>query len=285
MHDSSDPRFDVPVVGPPPLGRTGNTTQVPKLKPHYPAPFAGDRKLFRGFILQLEMAFALLPGITDSQKINVFGSLLQGLALQWFLPFLESPVDLTWSEVRTRAEAIFADPNRRIDASLRIGKLRQGKDLNNFIADFNACRADLNWDEAALMDTFMNGLSEKIAALLLGHPDPETLEDLFDLAIRADAKIRAFEARFTKKPPRSLTLPATVRTPSSSAPSPWSGIPMDIDASSKNFDRKALREHRIQNDLCRYCGESGHYLKECPKRPRQIAVVEPTGPPGNAEGQ
>jgi hypothetical protein len=56
-----------------------------------PVKFSGNRKEFRGFISQLELVFRVKAReySTDSLKISTFGTLLEGKALKWFLPFIE----------------------------------------------------------------------------------------------------------------------------------------------------------------------------------------------------
>ena len=69
--------------------RTAPVTPAPKVR--LPEKFKGERSTFRGFIHQLELVFALRSAeySADSVKIATFGTLLEGKALSWFLPFLE----------------------------------------------------------------------------------------------------------------------------------------------------------------------------------------------------
>jgi len=46
------------------------------------------------------------------------------------------------------------------------------------------------------------------------------------------------------------------------------GDPMDLGALTKQTIPKEEKDRRNREDLCRYCGDKGHYAKECPKAPQ-----------------
>jgi hypothetical protein len=41
---------------------------------------------------------------------------------------------------------------------------------------------------------------------------------------------------------------------------------MDLSATQKNADRTRIRQERMAKGECIYCGNLGHFLRECPRR-------------------
>lgn len=100
---------------------------APKVK--LPDKFTGDRKKFRGFMVQLQLVFSTRARDyhSDSIKIATFGTLLEGKALNWFLPLTERNLlnSMTWKEFAELANATYGDPCSKLSAESKLMNLTQ----------------------------------------------------------------------------------------------------------------------------------------------------------------
>jgi hypothetical protein len=45
----------------------------------------------------------------------------------------------------------------------------------------------------------------------------------------------------------------------------YGAAPMDLSAAPKSVERNRIKQERIAKGECIYCGNTGHYLRECPQ--------------------
>ena len=143
-------------------------------------------------------------------------------------------------------------------------QIRQGKrTASDYAIDFRTLATTSGWNPDAQYDAFLNGLSEAIKDEIATCELPSTFDDLVELAIRVDRRLkqRAREQEF--RPPR--------RSPSSEVPLP--SLPMPADPSvpePMQVDRTHLspteRQRRRDTNSCMYCGKPGHYSAQCPAK-------------------
>ena len=126
----------------------------------------------------------------------------------------------------------------------------------------------------------MGGLSTELLNLLVHHDIPGQFDDLVKLLQGLDSRYRLNRSRiqgFQFSRPQSIpnrpyrplprehypsTRPTYSPSPASSLPL---GDPMDLGASIRQKLSPGELSRRIRDNLCRYCGESGHFVKNCPK--------------------
>jgi hypothetical protein len=257
----------------------GNNSE-PKAK--LPERYSGDREKFRGFVVQLELAFSLQPLTyhSDRTKIATFGTLLEGKALAWFIPFNDNGTvdNLSWADFKMKATMMFGDSSRKLMAESKLMNLLQKNNLNDYIASFVALAAEVDWNEASLVMHFRRGLNAKILDLMLSHEHPSTLADAIELAIKVNNRIwEADQLQRSRHPPNQFK-----PGPSSQRPKTKESIPpppvqrardpdaMDLDSSRRGPLSPTERQRRFSMNLCLYCGEAGHNRGNCPARQKSL---------------
>ncbi|KAI3650144.1 hypothetical protein MP228_005001, partial [Amoeboaphelidium protococcarum] len=247
----------------------GSRPEVPKLKLVMPDKYAGNRDLYRGFVNQLSVLFELQSQMYSNDRVKILTvvSLLSDKALKWANPMLEKPdrfpVQLSSYEEFMKAFAsAFAPVDIIATAGDRIKKLRQSKmSASSYAAEFLALSADLEWNDAALMFQFRDGLNNEVKNMLLGFPEPDSLSELMDLSIKSDQRL--YLSRSYHGAPRQPYPPAAVP---SAVPVVGGSNPDAMEIGQVRRERLSPEERarRLANNLCIVCGESGHWRMDCP---------------------
>jgi hypothetical protein len=178
---------------------------------------------------------------------------------------------------------LFDDPHAQRHACNSLKRLRQGKySVVSYSSKFRHLALETGYNDLAMMDIFRSGLNDEVKDVLAtSMVEPETLEDLIKLCVKIDQRL--YDRRLEKTSSRmsqnynygdkwKRNLPQGGQSGS---------VPMDLDAmdgqkfKSHGKLTKEERERRYQNNLCLYCGESGHKVNSCPKRSeRSLNAVE-----------
>lgn len=254
------------------LQQQPQSNHAPEPKILLPERFNGDRKKYRGFINQIELVFMINPNRyhTDALKVGCIGSLLSDKALAWFTPFLEQPRKYTevlnnYQEFRTLMDDTFGDKDRSIVAASKIQKLRQGKQpASSYAAEFRQIAADLTWNDSALIHQFRLGLRDDVKDMLLHHDYPKTLLEAINLAIQVDNRL--YEHRQERNSIGNMQRKYENSSSSSNASQSSSNEPtsMILGATKRGPLTQEERKHRMENNLCKYCGSKDHFLNKCP---------------------
>ena len=251
-----------------------------------PRPFNGDFNLCRGFLSQCELLFTHQPSkySSDGSKIAFIMSLLVDDALRWAIAAVENNSDFAteYSQFRSEFRAVFDHPAVGLDAPSRLLVIRQGpRSVAQYTLEFRILAAESQWNDPALLSAYRRGLSDSVKDLIV-RDSPRTLNELISLSLKMDARLLERRAdrshrsslhpvlghsasvlpiTSTRAPPRPplLMLPPA---PSTSGP----GEPMEVGRSRLS---PAERQKRWSHELCLYCGESGHYIRTCPTRPKR----------------
>lgn len=280
-------RLSAPVGPPAPAPDPAQTPPVPvppyHREPQVPTPerYDGDLGSCRAFLLQCGLVFDQQPTsfATDGSKIAFVIGLLRGKALEWASAVWEtqSNVASTYPMFTSEMRKLFDHPVRGRDASKRLHALRQGtRGVADYAIEFRTLAVESGWNDEALESVFYNGLSSQIKDELVSYPEPETLEDLVQLAIRVDNRCRERqrERRRSESPlPRRVATSYSVGggPPRYNARSP---------AGTNNEERpehepmqlgryhldEEERRRRFDNNSCLFCGLQGHYRSSCPRR-------------------
>uniref|UniRef100_A0A3B3C5A7 CCHC-type domain-containing protein n=1 Tax=Oryzias melastigma TaxID=30732 RepID=A0A3B3C5A7_ORYME len=243
-----------------------------------PEPFCGEPNCCRGFLFQCSAVFQQRPKqfCTDSARIHYMCGLMRGKALQWAeAKFSRNRVEnTTYNQFVNELKLVFDHPDYNLNSSLRLMKLNQGeRAVSDYTIEFWTLAADVSWTEDALRAAFINGLNEQLKDELASREEPPDLQSLVSLINRIDnccqtrRRERTSSTRpITKRPqrryvtsPSALPLPAPFSTRSASPP-------------LMQFGRARLtseeKQRRQLAGLCLYCGDKGHYLANCPVRPK-----------------
>lgn len=132
--------------------------------------------------------------------------------------------------------------------------------------DFRILALRARWNDNALKGCFVNSLSEQLKDQIATSDEPETLNDLINLAIRIDYRLQD-----RNRERNSLLLTHASTSFSKPAVQPCSSpSPKNTKVGPLRVGRTLLsqKEHqrRINSKLCIYCGEHGHFIAICPRR-------------------
>lgn len=251
---------------------------TPKTKVPTPQPFFGKRYQVKPFISGLNIYFTLRSHEFPDEKTKLLfaASLLRGPAFDWFRPYEQSfspgashSGALSIATIEDFYEQLtntFGDPDEPLTAATKIYKLSQTTSVAAYISEFQRLSSQLTWNEDALKDFFFQGLKPAIKDNIVRGTIPTTLKDMIRLASNLDNRFqqsRQFNNNHHHGPARNFQR---------SGPEP-----MDLDALS--YSTKANpppqakqprgplsqqeRQHRLDNNLCLYCGKAGHSVQSC----------------------
>jgi hypothetical protein len=250
-------------------------TREPKVG--LPDKFDGNRSKYRGFINQMDLLFMINPQRypTDAVKIGTIGTLLTGNALTWFSPFLEKPMHYAeclsdYSKFKDLMDRTFADIDRVTIAATKIRKLSQGKQpCATYASSFRLLAADLDWNDAALIQQFRFGLNDDVKDMLLHYDHPDTLDAAISLAIQIDNRLfERKQERFHSMNANANETQTLQRRVTTTKPLDQS-TPMEIDTARRGPLSESEKKYRRENNLCLYCGSNAHFRQSCPLiRPR-----------------
>jgi len=254
-----------------------------------PRPYDGDFNRCRGFLAQCELLFTHQPSrySSDGSKIALVMSLLVDEALSWAIAAVEGNPALTndFSLFKREFQAVFNHPVDGKDAASRLLVIRQGsRTVAQYTLEFRILAAESRWEANALLCVYRKGLSDAIKDLIV-RDSPETLNDLISLALQMDSRLQERRAdRAHRNSPRQPFNHPAMETPTMFSASraqppptpvhslvssaPGTVEPMEIGRSRLTPEE---RELRVNNHLCLYCGESGHFIRACPTRPKDPA--------------
>ncbi|KAI4901307.1 hypothetical protein NFI96_004115 [Prochilodus magdalenae] len=234
-----------------------------------PAPirYDGEPGGCRGFLLQCSLAFQQAPTRyhTEQAKVAYMMSLLTGRALAWATALWESnnPACLSSVAFTTAMRRTFDGPVRGRVAATALLNIHQGSlSVADYTIDFRTLAAESGWNPEALGALYQQGLNEDLKDELATRDLPNTLEDLYELAIKLDNRMRERRraskrtsrgARSTTSPPKYLVSAA-----------PEAPEPMQIGRAHLTPQEV---EQRRREGRCLYCGKKGHMVAQCPAKP------------------
>lgn len=182
---------------------------------------------------------------------------------------------------------MFDHPRRGQASSSHLLSLSQGRrTVADYSISFRVAAAESGWGQKELLAVFLRGLSKKLKDELASWEEPDTLEAAISLAIRLDNRLRERE-RETRHPlPCALppssppSVPPLASGSSNSTSSPEE--PMQLGCARL---LPCERRRYVEQRLCIYCGQSGHFLAASrgtswPPAPRREKEGLPCPSPG-----
>ena len=80
---------------------------------------------------------------------------------------------------------VFGEIDERKTAAEKLQRLRQTRSVTEYITEFQMITSNLDWDDEALEDKFLEGLKPEIRKALIYYPtEPRNVEELFERAQR-----------------------------------------------------------------------------------------------------
>lgn len=278
---------------------------TPKAKAKEPDTFDGsDPKKLNNFILLCNLYFRNNSAYSDDEnKVTLALSYLRGTALEYFEPSLLDSDDFpiwmdNWSAfVRTlRTQFGPIDPTADAEDGIDNLKMHDNQHIVKYNVEFNRLAIRTGWGDSVLRHRYYSGLAERIKDIMGQQGKPATLEDMKTLAHSIDSrhwerlreKSRAGKSKSDntdKSDKNNNKTDDKGKTPapgnnsnnnnkkgnksndkSNKAPSTSGNSTSISDKLGKDGKlTQQERQRRFDNNLCLFCGGTGHTAKECPK--------------------
>ena len=282
---------------------TGQAPAGPAFRPikiSDPDPFDGSRTALRMFKFALENKIAgnahLFPSFAYEQSYII--GLLKGRAQSQIEARRRPDGSFPFSnrqELLAVLDQAFGDPDEAGTAQRKLSEMRQAnRPFADYYADFQRYAPLSGWNPAALKFQLLRRISVELTALLhTVRTQTMTFEQLAEECQYIDSSVRAAAAA-TRATGRS-SLPPSGRTPVTpaasappvSAPAPSSGgDPMDLSAVRSTIPRGPISDdekaRRRAENCCLYCGDQGHHLRHCPRKPQGSRLAASTVAPSES---
>ncbi|XP_048021894.1 uncharacterized protein apbb3 isoform X1 [Megalobrama amblycephala] len=241
-----------------------------------PAPFTGSAEDCNGFLLQCSLVLEMQPHLypDDSTKVAFIISQLEGKALRWAesLWTQKNPVVKSLSSFTNHFKEVFGKPAWDSSIGERLCQVKQGSmSVSDYALQFRTLAAESGWNEQAYITTYRRGLDPHVRLHLTAYEDSIGLEKFIQLSIRFATRMQLCLKEHQGQPlfPSILCQPESV-----SHPEPASE-PMQVEYSRLT---SAVRQRRLTQNLCIYCGRARHFISECPTCPVRpmVSVLMPT---------
>jgi hypothetical protein len=289
-----------------------------RTKVREPDQFDGsDPRKLRTFFVQCQINFQDRPRafLNDTAKVTYALSYLHGAALDWFEPDLlrgpharRPPWMDDFTEFSFELERNFGPHDPVGDAEHQLANLsmRDGQRINKYIVEFNRHASQVRgYGEGALRTHFYSGLPDRIKDEISRVGKPDSLYVLRDLAQSIDARYWERKSEITRqsKPTPSTSKPyernfdkpsfAKSATPSASSSSasgnkaakdrtsggkPYAKTDLSSKLGKDGKLTKEERQRRFENNLCMFCGKSGHVARDCYKSASRAAKARAARP-------
>lgn len=258
-----------------------------------PDKFDGNIHKFRDFLISVENIFVLHASRypTAEIKIRFIGTLLEKDPLSWFRSLLEESKEsienlklLTdYDHFIATFKELYDDPHAQRHAQSTIKRLKQGKgSVLTYSARFRRLSVDTGFNKNALIDLFRDGLSDDVKDVLASClEEPTDFEEFIRFCVKIDNRLfdRRLEKSSTSKnrdsAPNLISKTGhgdtrngyrAIKASSGSGPGP---SPMDLDSMQTHHKlTKDEKQRRLVNNLCLYCGNAGHKVSNCDKKPK-----------------
>jgi hypothetical protein len=289
---------------------SSHTVDPSRSKVRGPDPFDGkDPTGLRKFLLQLQLNFETYPNQfpDDKSKVVYAASHLQGRPLDWFHAYFVAddphPILSDFARFTAELQLVFGETERFTTVGHRLCSLKQTGSIVSYLTEFRQLSTRIKLCELSLVILFHEGLQDSVKDELAKVELPDRLEPFIQLAVSISNRLRdrAQQRGLPVKPllPRknypsaALTQPRAV-LPASKDPidaAPATAAPRSKDPNTARRAPRSLTEeekaYRRKNNLCLYCGDGRHALRDCPTapkwRPRPARSFEAMLVPGDDE--
>lgn len=287
------------------LRRRENPTRKAKIKE--PDTYDGsDPRKLNNFILQCNLFFRSSSVYDDdAARVSFALSYLRGMALDYFEPSIIDSDDVpTWMDnwsafVRTlRIQFGPIDPTAEAEESIDNLKMHDNQHILKYNVEFTRLAVRTGWDDSVLRHRYYSGLAERIKDVMGQQGKPATLEEMRTLAHTIDSrhwersreKSRSGRSK-TESSDKSDHRPDDKNKSGSSSGNKFkgktsSGKPASTSGTSSSTpsiadklgkDGKLTpqeRQRRFDNNLCLFCGGTGHTAKDCSKASSSAAKTK-----------
>lgn len=238
-----------------------------------PERYAGDPQKFTTFITQCRLHFLTKTAAFRSvQSRTAFViSYLTGDAAAWANPLVQKDhaILYDWDDFLAEFEKIFNRRAATLCKDQELLSLKQGsKELVTYVTHFNRLVAEADWPHDKQMSLFYQGLRDDIKDLIAQvDPQPRECSEMIDLALRLDHRMAERRGDRRKGDSRPVPRLDLYKGSRGVAAKSEGDEPMQI-GSVRGPLTKEEKEQRRKDGLCMYCGKAGHFVRECPSKPK-----------------
>jgi len=177
-----------------------------------------------------------------------------------------TPIDYgTWANFKTKFKEQFIPPQTQVESIQKIHNLPMGnREFNEWYQEWSMHARRANVDEQTRMYAFRRNLNQSLHQKIVQmSPQPNTMTDLVTAARDLDKNWRMF-AGPPRSGPRRPNIRALDDKPSTEInafqgkPKKWGKLTPEE------------RKHRMDNNLCLYCGKPGHKAQDCRAPPNRF---------------
>ncbi|XP_061136628.1 uncharacterized protein LOC133155378 [Syngnathus typhle] len=260
----------------PPIDRPAPALMAMGVRLAPPERYAGEPGGSKAFVTECQMQFERFPGDfpTERSRVAYMLSYLTGRARAWATAewARDSPTCHSLSTFVEALRTVFDPVSSDREKARELCQLSQGREsVSDYAIRFRTLAAECGWNQTALYDLFLKGLSGTIQDLLVPLNLPSDLDALIALAVRTDNRL---QDRKKQRTSRSATVfppvarwasphHETHRQGSSTALLPPEAEPMQLGRAKVSAEEK---QRRYREGRCYYCGARGHLVVSCPER-------------------
>jgi hypothetical protein len=253
------------------------------LKIGKPPKFTGGADSLADLLFHCEMKFIVQPSNFPDERVKVFYlvSFLTGSSYTWARTLYadKSKLFTNYDDFVSELQSIHGKSTEYtyVEAENKLEKLRQTKSCSEYAALFDQYTAILKFNDGAKLSLFKRGLKQSLRSALASLNESfEEYHELRDAAIRIDQQ--HFQLRSESTPSSSSHNGNNNNNGSKfSAKKKRGKISAQSSSSPSSTTRrgpltKDEREYRKKNNLCMYCGKSGHAVANCPDAKNKPSV-------------
>jgi hypothetical protein len=240
--------------------------------------------LFPAFDSQLEAKLRIDGPVIGTEVEQVwFGfGCLKGIASArihpWVKAFQNDVTRFTKVNFFNQMRRAFADPEAQNKALQKLGYMKQGhKDFREFISEFDQTLLEagaFGESESTKKSWLRNAISLDLAKAIVAAPEPETYEELCQQLHRVSHQLTSLSkrtpTRLTTRQPQTISYTAAPPDNATHKPDAMDWEP-SLNKRRAKWVSKGEIDKRMQENRCRRCGASGHFVNRCPYPPRPPA--------------
>ncbi|KAL0170658.1 hypothetical protein M9458_035254, partial [Cirrhinus mrigala] len=239
----------------PPVDHTARYVE-PRLPP--PAVYSGEPQLCRSFLAKCSLHIALQPSSfpTEESKVAFVITLLYGRAALWGTAIWEQKHQCcsSFQSFSEELKKVFDRAVSGREVARVLAELHQGNRMvTDYSIEFRTLAAECKWHVEAQWDMFLHGLADRIHNEIYSQELPALLDELIDLAIQVDARLRRRDQRALRSPVVNM------EDQFSAASTDTVGHTVDHEPMQVGRTRlsREEKERRRALGLCLYCGAAG----------------------------
>jgi hypothetical protein len=281
------------------------------LKVKMPDLFYGDRSKLEDWILQFDRHFHIEGDkIEDVDKVILVSTYMKGPAEKWVLPIIRKYMDPNshdagntvlveqWDAFKIRLRQIFSPFKESVIAEQKIQELKQTHSAADYTNIFQQYAEQIQWDNAALMRMYKQGLKPALLAELMRSGQAiNDLEDLTNEAIRLDNELfelklaeqsyrkgtgRTHEESFRPKKSNGRYQPNHGRQRNTYQPrlpgvyrsnGPERMHLSNINTKPNNSKKEWKKNDGPETRSCYNCGKPGHLARNCRSKNKVVRQI------------